>query len=158
MKPSRTLESLALDIFSYFGLGCRNVSKLFVPEGYPWEGLFPHFNDYAWVADHNKYRNNFDYQKSILLINGIHHLDNGFMLLREDMSLISPVSVVNYEYYKHRDQLLERISLQQDELQCIVASGDHAPGAVPFGRAQYTELWDYADGADVMDFLLNIPG
>jgi hypothetical protein len=146
------LEALGMDIFSYFGLGCRNVSKVLVPEGYIPEHLFEGFNHYSFLSDHHKYRNNYDYQKSILMINRVPFNDNGFLLLKEDESLISPISVLNYEFYGQGLTAADIISGHQDALQCVISVDDHLKP----GQAQYPELWDYADGADVMEFLERI--
>lgn len=147
------LKGLAGDIFSYFGLGCRNVSKIYIPDGFDPASLFPAFRDFEHFADHNKYRNNYDYQKSIFIINKIGYLDNGFLLLREHDSLISPVSVLNFERYSDRGTLLSQITALQNSLQCIFSVDETFPGAIRPGKGQFPELWDYADGMDVMEFL-----
>jgi hypothetical protein len=145
-----------MDVFSYFGLGCRNVSKLYIPKGYATEGLFQAFIAYSYFSDHHKYRNNYDYQKSVLIINGIPHLDNGFLLLKEDASINSPVSVLNFEYYDKPDLLPVELARSKDSIQCIISPDGAVPGSIPPGTSQFPELWDYADGKDTMDFLLHI--
>jgi len=150
------LENLAHDIFLYFGLGCRNVSKLYIPEGYDVEKLFPYFSRYSFFADHHKYRNNYDYQKSILLINGIPHHDNGFLLLKKDDSLISPISVVHTESYNSVDKVSQRLESAHDQVQCVISCSKEIKIAILPGTSQCPELWDYADGVDTMDFLVKL--
>jgi hypothetical protein len=155
-ETDEELKALADDIFMYFGLGCRNVSKLYLPEGYMVEKLFPFFSGYSCFADLHKYRNNYDYQKSILLINRAHHLDNGFLLVKEDHSLISPVSVLHTGTYTSIESLKKELGVIKDKIQCIVSGNNTFDNAVPFGKSQVPELWEYADGVDTLEFLLNL--
>lgn len=150
------LRKLADDIFIYFGLGCRNVSKLYIPEGFRIEEVIPFFDHYAYLADMHKYRNNYDYQKSLLLINRVPHLDNGFLLLKEDKSLISPISVLHTETYQSVGSLKNELFSLQDQIQCIISVSNEINSAIPPGRSQFPELWDYADNADTMEFLMNL--
>jgi hypothetical protein len=145
------LEELGLDIFSYFGLGCRNVSKLFIPTGYSFEKLFKAWEKYKDVIHHHKYCNNYDYQKSILLINTVPFSDTGYVLLHENEKLVSPISVVYYEYYTNLVELESKIADITDKLQCIVGSNNMA--TVHFGKTQFPEVWDYADHIDTISFL-----
>jgi hypothetical protein len=155
-KPE-SYKRMADDIFMYFGLGCRNVSKIFIPEDFDISSIINHFEQYSWIADHSKYRNNYDYNKSLFLVNGDHHYDNGFLLLRESPDLASPVSVLNYERYTDKVKLSQELELIKDEVQCIVSEDqDLFPGSVPPGQAQYPAVWDYADGVDTMSFLLGL--
>jgi hypothetical protein len=105
------------------------------------------------VMNHHKYVNNYDYNKSILLVNQVPHHDNGFLLLTENKSLVSPVSVVYYEYYSTEQDLAFQLELHRSKIQCVVASVGNIPGSIPFGQAQHPEVWDYADGVDTMQFL-----
>jgi len=155
-ENNQQLEGLADDIFLFFGLGCKSVSKLYIPEGYDIKRVFPVFEKYAFLADLHKYRNNYDYQKSLFLINGTPHYDNGFLLVREDTSLISPVSVLNTESYASMDALAVELLSRSDQIQCIVSADDKIPDAVRPGQCQLPELWDYADGVDTMEFLLHL--
>ena len=148
--------SLADDVFMYFGLGCRNVSGVYIPEGYSLQNFWPHFQHYSYVQDHHKYRNNYDYQKSVMIINIIPHEDNGFLLAVENDALISPVSVLHYSVYHSMDLLNQKLFDNRDQIQCIVSHRDLALPVVPFGQSQHPRLWDYADGVDTMEFLLNI--
>ena len=146
-------QALAKDIFSYFGLGCRNISKVYVPENYDPAEMLPHFGEFAFIADHNKYRNNYDYQKSIFIINNIPHYDNSFLLLREEQSLISPIAVLNYERYHEKSYVIDDLIARGEMIQCIISTDPDLPMAIPPGSAQFPELWDYADGIDSMEFL-----
>ncbi|MBX2954709.1 MAG: acyl-CoA reductase [Cyclobacteriaceae bacterium] len=147
-------KNLGNDVFDYFGLGCRNVSKLFVPEGYNFIPLLDTWKSFEPVIHHHKYINNYDYQKSILLVNQQHFLDTGFVLLQESEKLVSPIAVLYYEYYNSLDSLHSIIEFNKPKLQCIV--GKIEPASIPFGQAQHPELWDYADGVDTLAFLGNL--
>lgn len=142
------IQELGKDIFTYYGLGCRNVSKIFVPEGYDFQGFLDALQGFDHVADHHKYRNNYDYNKSIYLVNKVPHLDTGYLLLKESADLVSPISVLFYEEYQDEKQLGLLLEQHKDKIQCVVGEGH-----VPFGTAQQPELWDYADGVDTLKFL-----
>jgi hypothetical protein len=150
------LKNLGRDIFLYFGLGCRNVSKVFVPAGYSFNKLLETAESYNYVGNHNKYRNNYEYYKSIFLINGVHHLDNGFLLVAQDNSYSSPPAVLYFEEYNDPSDLVKKLSADSQKIQCIVSGSKDIPVAIPFGTAQNPELWDYADGIDTMEFLINL--
>jgi hypothetical protein len=145
------LEALGNDVFLYFGLGCRNVSKIYLPEGYDTTKLLDSWSNYAYISAHSKYANNFDYQRSLLLMNKIPHLDNGFVLLQENREIASPIGLVYYEYYSELESLKQDLQLVSDSIQCIVGA-DY----IPFGKAQEPELWDYADNVDTMQFLTTL--
>jgi hypothetical protein len=147
------LTPLGKDVFAYFGLGCRNVSKIFVPHEYDFKTLLDSWEMYSEIINHHKYVNNYDYQKSILLVNGVPFLDNGFLLVTEHAALVSPISVLFYENYKDQDDLHQKINLQKEKIQCIVSAKGWYEHSVPFGGAQYPELWDYADNVDTLKFL-----
>jgi hypothetical protein len=152
-EDSSHLTELGKDVFSYFGLGCRNIAKLFVPEGYEFIKLLDAWSPYQEIIHHHKYANNYDYQKSILLVNKVPHLDNGFVLLTRHEQLVSPISVVYFETYSTQSDLKNKIKIQKDKIQCIVSANGWFEGSVPFGKAQLPELWDYADGIDTLKFL-----
>lgn len=149
------LKALGFDMFDYFGLGCRSVSKLYVPRHYNFRSFFEAIEDFSAIRDHNKYANNYDYNKSIYLINGDKHLDNGFMLLKEDTSFASPLATVFYEEYDHIHQVLAQLEAQADKIQCIVSEAtiETSIPTFPLGGSQCPSLTDYADGVDVMAFL-----
>ena len=150
------LKKLGKDIFQYFGLGCRNVSKLMVPEGYNFTVFFEAIFDYNSVTVNNKYANNYDYNKTVYLLNGEKLLDNGFLLLKEDIGLSSPVAVLYYEFYGDELSLKERIKMDLLSLQCIISGDKNNKGAIDFGNSQCPELSDYSDGVDTMKFLIDL--
>jgi hypothetical protein len=143
------LKALGRDIFTYFGLGCRNVSKVYLPEGYNIKKLIKNWDTYSDVINHSKYGNNYDYNKAIYLINNEPFTDTGYLLLKEDTRLSSPVSVLHFEYYKTYSDLKYKIEPSKENIQCIVGKNH-----VPFGKSQSPELWEYADGIDTIEFLL----
>lgn len=145
------LEFLGKDIFSYFGLGCRNVSMLFIPKQFEIHQLFEAFYPFRYVIDHKKYANNYDYHKAMYLM-GKHTIwDNGFLLLKEEDSLHSPLAVLHYQRYEQEDEVQDFICQHRDQLQCVVSKND-----VSFGESQSPNLWDYADGLDTIAFLADI--
>jgi len=153
-KESRQdLELLAEDIFRYFGLGCRNVSKVYIPSGFDPGVMIPAFGKFQHVSLHSKYMNNYDYQKSILLINNLEHLDNGFILLKENHSIGSPIAVLHIERYEDIKLVKKDIAMGRENIQCVVS--DILEEGIPYGRTQEPALWDYADDIDVMEFLLD---
>ena len=147
------LTALGNDIFLFFGLGCRNVSKLYVPEGYSFQTFFESVQHFQELYYHNKYANNYDYHRAIFLLNKTPHLDNGFLLVREDDSLASPIAVLHYNHYKSKDGLKKDIEIKNNEIQCMVSGTQNLPGSIPFGKSQEPELWDYADDIDTLKFL-----
>jgi hypothetical protein len=153
-ESEEDLKGLAKDVFLYFGLGCRNVSKLFLPEGYDLDKIFGAFFSYKDIVNHNKYGNNYDYNKTIYLLNGEKILENGFLIMKEDKGISSPVAVLFYEYYKDLKEIEKRLETDAEKIQCIV--GNSEPANVGFGKAQSPELWDYADNVDTMKFLLGV--
>ena len=150
------LKKLGQDIFQYFGLGCRSVSKLFVPNGYDFDRFFDALSDYKDITRHHKYNNNYDYNKSIYLLNKIEHFDNGFLIIKEDTGYASPPSVLYFEYYDNLTELAGRLKTEREFIQCIVCKPEIFPDTVTFGNAQKPELWDYADGVDTMAFLTGL--
>lgn len=154
-ETNTQLESLGSDLFSYFGLGCRSVSKVYLPEGYDCQNLTKNWSSYSDIISHRKYAANYDYNKAVALVNREKFTDTGYVLLKENKALFSPVAVINYEYYRSADQLTDEIRLLDEKIQCITGR-DH----IPFGGSQRPHLWDYADGIDTIDFLLkkNIAG
>lgn len=149
------LHLLGRDIFRFFGLGCRNVSKVYLPAGYDPARLIDGLEGWKNIILHHKYRNNYDYQKAILLVERLPHLDNGFLLLRESASVASPVATLHYSFYHSTAELHAELEAQAQLIQCVV--GGHRTGRfqhVPFGRAQLPEPWDYADGVDTVAFLI----
>ena len=150
------LGLLGEDIFRYYGLGCRNVSKLYVPQNYDFTPLLDSLEPWHHIPNHHKYQNNYDYNKSILLVNGVPHLDTGFLLLTESTQLVSPISVMHYSFYSSEVDLVNQLTDVAAQTQCIVASRGQWPGSFPFGQAQRPSVTDYADGVDTMAFLAQL--
>ncbi|MFT5916337.1 MAG: hypothetical protein ACJAWV_002528 [Flammeovirgaceae bacterium] len=149
------LKRIENDIFAYYGLGCRNVSKVFVPKNYDFIPLLFSLEEKGnKVAENHKYNNNYDYNKSIYLVNRVKHLDNGSLLLTESEQLVSPISVLYFEEYESEEGLKTRLSELKDKIQCIVSNGGNFPNSLSFGQAQFPQMTDYADGVDTMQFLL----
>lgn len=154
-ETTQELVALGEDIFRYFGLGCRNVSKLFVPQGYDFTAFFEAIFAYQDVIHYEKYANNYDYNKAVFLMSNFKLLDNGFLTIKEDPSYASPISSIFYEYYDTIDNLQSRLSADDDQLQCIVSTSK-IKDSIPFGSTQKPALWDYADRVDTLEFLLTI--
>lgn len=154
-ESEEELRALGYDIFDYFGLGCRSVSKLYLPKDFAVARFFEAIQSFQSVGDHFKYANNYDYNKSIYLINAEKHYDNGFLLLKEDERLASPLAVVFYEEYSDKDELVAKIQAQSEKIQCIVSPATLVEGipTFPLGGSQCPSLTDYADGVNVLDFL-----
>jgi hypothetical protein len=149
------LNNLSNDILRHFGKGCRNVSKIFVPEDYNFNMLLETLAENAYMVDNTKYINNYDYYKSIYLINSQAFYDNGCVILKEENLISSPISVIYYEFYNDLNLINNFILDNQDKIQCVVSSIASINNAVSFGKAQSPDLSDYADGIDVMAFLIN---
>jgi hypothetical protein len=154
-ETQEQLVALGEDIFRYFGLGCRNVSKLFVPKGYDFTGFFEAMFAYQDVIHYPKYANNYDYNKAVFLMSNFKILDNGFLTIKEDSSYASPISSVFYEYYDSLEDVKTRLNNDRDLLQCIV-SNNLIEHSIPFGKTQKPELWDYADHIDTLAFLYTL--
>ena len=151
------LAALGRDIFDYFGLGCRNISKVFVKDPAQLTLLLDAISSHEEVASHHKYLNNYEYNKSIYLVNREPHLDNGFLLLRESTELVSPIGVLFYEVYTDEASLAIRLAALESQIQCIVGDVAHSSLArIPFGQTQCPAPWDYADGVDTLEFLLSL--
>jgi len=157
-ETAEQLHELGHDIFDYYGLGCRNVSKLLVPKAYNFNFFFESIESYHTIIDHHKYNNNYDYNKSIYLVNGDKHLDNGFLLVKEDARWVSPLAALYYEYYDDLPSAEQLINEQSEQIQCVVSSLplNVKPQVVDFGMSQQPGLADYADGIDTMDFLTSL--
>lgn len=147
-ESAMELQGLANDVFAYFGLGCRNVSKLFLPKGFDLDNLFKAFYPYSDVVNHKKYGNNYDYNKAIFLMGSNDLIENGFLLMKEDKSLLSPVAMLYYEFYNDMNTVEQFVEENAEQLQCVVSKKD-----IAFGTTQKPNLWDYADGVDTVEFL-----
>jgi hypothetical protein len=143
------LEALGTDVFSYFGLGCRSVSKLYIPKGYDLSIFSRVWDAFNGIINHTKYANNYDFNKAVYLVNKEKFHDTGYLLLKEDNALSSPVSVLHYEYFDSLTYVIQQTELLRERIQCI--TGRHY---TPFGKSQAPHLWDYADGIDTLEFIL----
>lgn len=149
-ESQETLSLLADDVLQYFGLGCRNVTQVYVPENYDFQPLLAGLKKYPEFIDYHKYKHNYDYHLALLIMGGKYYMNNDLMVLTENASPFSPVSQLHFAYYQNKQMLIEQ--LQKDEaIQCIVGVG-----LIPFGHAQTPGLSDYADGIDTMEFLTGL--
>lgn len=160
-ETKEELLGLADDIFMYFGLGCRNVSKLYVPKGFDITTLFPYFDKYNWMHEHSKYMNNYDYHRAILLLNQTPHWADDKVMIQESKALSTPLSMLYYEQYETLGALQSELLVLKEEIQCVVCSNDTEKtigltGTVHFGKTQFPELNDYADGINTLEFLLSV--
>ncbi len=154
-ESTEDLRLLGEDIFTYFGLGCRNVSKLYVPKGYDFKPLLEtHHEQFKHIVLHDKYKNNFDYNFTLLILNSIKYESNGCLLMTENAQIASPVSMVFYEFYENIENLAEILRGSADAIQCVVAK-EKVEGlpSFYFGEAQKPRITDYADGVDTLEFL-----
>ena len=149
-ETTQELEKLADDVYYYFGLGCRNVTKMYVPVDYDFVPLIEAFNKYQHLADHHKYKNNYDYNLALHMLNKVYYMTNGSILLIEDKSLFSPISQLNYEFYTSEEEVVNSLK-DNPELQCITGNNH-----ISLGTAQCPSVNDYADGVDTMSFLTSL--
>ncbi|NPA07892.1 MAG: acyl-CoA reductase [Chlorobi bacterium] len=147
------LKLLAEDIFRYFGLGCRNVTRLFIPQDFVLDRLFESFLDVQEIINHNKYANNYDYNRAVYLLNQDKFWDNNFVMLKEDEKLFSPLSVINFSRYSSLDEVKSFISENEENIQCVVAKEELGLDSIKLGEAQNPGLNTYADNVDTMKFL-----
>ena len=154
-ESEEEMNALSNDVFQYFGLGCRSVSKLFVPNGYNFDAFFNGMYSQKEIINNAKYANNYDYNKAVYLMSEFDLLENGFLMIKEDESYASPIATVFYEYYSDSNQLKEKLTNDADKIQCIV-SKDFNDQEIEFGQTQHPQLWDYADGVNTLDFLAKI--
>lgn len=149
-ETTEEIERLADDVHLYFGMGCRNVTKIFVPKGYDFVPLLNIFRKYSYFKDHNKYKNNYDYYLALHILNGKFYMTNESIILLENTSVFSPIAQLNYEFYSDKNLVVEKLGSCED-LQCIVGHSH-----IPFGRGQIPSLTDYADGINTLNFLINL--
>lgn len=147
------LQLLAKDIFQYFGLGCRNVTRIFISQDFVIDRLFESFIGFQDIINHNKYANNYDYNRAVYLLNQDKFWDNNFVMLKEDDKLFSPLSVINFSRYESLDDVKAFIAENEENIQCVVAKKELELNAIPFGEAQNPGLDTYADNVDTMKFL-----
>lgn len=154
-ESKKELKLLGEDIFRYFGLGCRSISKLYVPKGYNFAHFFESIFEYNWVTNTSKYANNYDYNKAVYLMSDFKLYDNNFLLLKQNEGFGSPIGTLYYEYYGSIDNLKEKLKSKRRLLQCIVSNED-IENSIPFGTTQKPSLTDYADGINTIQFLLDL--
>jgi len=152
-ETEEELKLLAEDIFRYFGLGCRNVTRLFIPQDFVIDRLFESFLDFQEIINHNKYANNYDYNRAVYLLNQDKFWDNNFVMLKEDEKLFSPLSVINFSRYSSLDEVKSFISENEENIQCVVAKEELGLDSIKLGEAQNPGLDTYADNVDTMKFL-----
>lgn len=147
--------ALGRDVFDYYGLGCRNITHLLLPQGYDFTPLFQCWDaHYAHIQDHNKYINNYQYHRAMLLMNLDPHIDTGYVIAKENEALYAPVGMLHYSYYNDASEIAPKLTAWESQLQCVV-SNIEGIGAMAFGQAQCTMLGDYADGVDTAQWLLD---
>lgn len=154
-ESENDLKNLSNDIFRYYGLGCRSVSKIYVPKNYDFDMLFKAVYKWNPVINIRKYLNNYDYNKAVYIMSEFDIIENGFLMLKEDRRLSSPIATLFYEYYDNVSELKSKLKVISSEIQCIVANGFNSK-EIKFGSTQSPALKDYADGVDTVDFLLKI--
>jgi hypothetical protein len=152
-ETKEQMIALGEDVFRYFGLGCRNVSKIFVPKDYNFDAFFGGMFPYQDVIKYEKYINNYDYNKAVFLMSNFNLLDNEFLIIKEDSSYASPISSVFYEFYENIEDIKLRLQVDNEQIQCIV-SNDLIENSIAFGQTQKPNLWDYADSVDTIKFLI----
>ncbi len=154
-EDSKTLERMSDDIFRYFGLGCRSISKIYLPKGFDLNRIFKAVFKHKDIVNYERYANNYEYNKAVYLMSLFDIRENGFLMLKEDRSFASPISSLFYEYYEDFNSLLATLEQERTKIQCITTDIDVA-GSVPLGKTQAPSLWDYADGVDTLQFLLTL--
>jgi hypothetical protein len=152
-ESKEDIQNLGSDIFDYFGLGCRNVSKIYFPKAYDIANFYEGIQSFQPIIDHFKYNNNYDYNKSIYLVNAAKHFDNGFLLLKEDENLTSPLAVLFYEEYTDIKEVEAKLNEKADNIQCIITKASLNLNTFEFGQSQHPKLWDYADDVNTIEFL-----
>ena len=156
-EAEEELRALADDIYLYFGLGCRSVSKLFVPKDYDFVPFLRILTQQSQpIAQHHQFNNNLEYQKAVHLMNKLFYMDAGTFLLTENQNYASPIGMVYYEYYDDIEKVNRRLEDDSELLQCIVSRDPRITHAEPFGSAQSPTLSDYPDGIDTLRFILSL--
>ncbi len=150
------LRGLSKDIFMYYGLGCRNVSHIILPNGYDMKNMLDVFSENTKIIENHKYFNNYEYNKAIYLVNSKQHFDTGNLLVTEDLNFSSPVSTIHFSYYNKLSDVAKLLEVKSLEIQCVVSVSVSIKNAVTPGFGQQPQLWDYADGIDTMRFLIEL--
>ena len=155
-ETAEEIKDLGEDIFRYFGLGCRNISKLYVPRDYDFEKLLKNLGQYEYVMDNEGYKHNYDYNRTLLLMNREDHHAGDFLMIKKDTRLASPIANLYYEEYETKDELNEKLEQQKESIQCVVTKADLNRETIPLGQSQIPALWNYADDVDTVEFLLKL--
>lgn len=156
-ETEQELQGLSDDIFMYFGLGCRNVSLILVPRSFEIRNLFPYFDKYEYMKNHVKYMNNYDYNRTLLLMNQIPHLSSDYVILEEKLILSSRLATLHYSYYDDLQEAQDYIAQNNEQIQCVVSSIEALkPLCIAFGQSQKPSLSQYADNIDTLEFLINL--
>ncbi len=156
-ETEKELSDLADDIMLYFGLGCRSISKVYVPENYVFDKLFEAIYKYKDFINHSKYANNYDYNRAIYLLNNDKFLENGFFSIKQNLTIPSPISVLHYEEYTNIEHVKKALNAQKENIQCIATNIDNVfSNSVKLGQTQFPQLTDYEDNINIIDFLLNM--
>ena len=150
-ESKHDFEQLGKDMLLYFGMGCRNVSKLLVPHNFDFNFIFGGLYPLASVIENAKYSNNYDYNKAVFLMSNFDFLENGFFMLKQDAAMAAPIASAFYDYYDNLDELNQYLRNQRDAIQCVVGKN-----YTPFGSSQKPNLWEYADQVDTLAFLLSL--
>lgn len=151
------MRLLGEDVFTFFGLGCRSVSKIFVPKGFAIERLLKEWDGFSWLGDHNKFHNNYMYHKSVYLVNKVSHFDTGFALISESEELFSPIGTIYYQEYENREDLENKLPGLGEHVQVVVSGPKMSiKGSCGYGAAQSPSLSDYADNVDTVKFLASL--
>ncbi len=154
-ETQEELQALGEDIFRYYGLGCRNVSKIYVSLNYDFDQFFKAIFAHSDIIHQHKYANNYDYNKAVYLMSNFKIKDNGFLILKEDEGYASPIAALFYSHYKSEEELRKHLTDNEEQIQCVVSNRKNL-GDVPFGETQKPKLNDYADGLDTLKFLLQL--
>ena len=149
-ETKEELERLADDVYLYFGLGCRNITKIYVPVKYDFLPMLTAFKKYNYLADHHKFKNNYDYNLALHMLNKKYYMTNLSLLLIEESSIFSPIAQLNYEFYNNKKEFYSKLE-SMDDIQCIIGKD-----FIPFGQAQNPPIDDYADGVNTMKFLTSL--
>jgi len=148
-ETEEELSRLGSDVFSYFGLGCRSVSKMYIPTGFDISKMTQSWSRFSTIINHYKYANNYDYNKAVFMVNKEEFIDTGYLLLKESKGISSPAAVLHFDRYNSLNDVFQEVEENKEKIQCVIGSK-----SIPFGMAQSPHLWDYADGKDTLDFLL----
>lgn len=155
-ESKKELEGLSHDIFQFYGLGCRNVSKLLLPKNYDVKDLFPYFDNYLDYVNHHLYKDNYDYNRTLLLMNKEAHLANDFVIVKEDESLHSRLATIHYSFYEDETAVQDYLIANHKNIQVVLSKESTYWESIPFGQSQQVGLLDYADGVDTIQFLLSL--